>query len=99
MPICTITTPDERLKLVRAAVRFALKSLSPVGQPITLGTLLGAGGLGHGTSTRKKYHALIQAKLLETPVCMTLTLTPLSYVAPLLKFVRDIDALVLADLN
>jgi len=66
---------------------------------VTLGTLLGPGGLGHGPSTRRKYHALIQQKLAETPVCRTLTLTPNSYVAPTLVFVRDIDALVLADLN
>jgi hypothetical protein len=99
MPVCSITQPDDRLALVRSAVRFALKQLSPAGQAVTLGTLLGPGGLGHGPSTRRRYHALIRQKLAEKAFCETLTLTPQSYVDPKLIFVRDIDALVLADLN
>ena len=96
---CSLSNPEARVALVQRAVIAALATLAGPGATITLGTRLGASGLGHTDLIRMKYLARIQAELNKTPNCMALGLTPASLAIASQKFVRDIVATVLAALN
>lgn len=94
---CSVPS-SERKAYVQRVVREAIKSLCPPTQSVTQDTALGPIGLGHGNPIRRKYHERIKQRL-DPNGCRMKTLTPDSFADSALVWVRDVSALVLADLD
>jgi hypothetical protein len=90
---------EDRKPYVQRVVRESIKKVDGGLVSVTQDTILGPPmGLGHGALKRKGYHPEIAKRLMTEGGCRMKTLTPASFTAAALVRVRDVTALVLADL-